>query len=98
MDTPSPEIDSDEVDDSPTEANDLDELHDESTLAYTYYNFIPEDLYSDVKSGAVDLSQISGEALEAIIEKGDFTDEQADYLMQTHETAVTNKFDDFASN
>lgn len=78
--------------------NDLDELHDESTLAYTYYNFIPEDLYNDVKSGVADISQISTKALNAILDKGDFTEDQKKYLLDARGSSIDDKFDDFGDN
>lgn len=80
------------------EDTDLDELHDESKLAYTYYNFIPEDLYNDVKSGIADISQISEDALNAILDKGDFTEDQIKYLKSEREALIDNKFIDFAKN
>lgn len=89
IDEPSDEVDLD---------NPLEELHDESSLAYTYYNFIPEDLYNDVKSGVADISQISLEALNAILDRGDFTEDQKKYLLDMRQSAVNDKFDDFADN
>ena len=77
---------------------DLDELQDESTLAYTYYNFIPEDLYNDVKSGVADISQISQSALDAILDKGDFTEDQKKYLLDERSSTINDKFNDFGDN
>ena len=88
-----------EVEEAHVENNvDLDELQDESTLAYTYYNFIPEDLYNDVKSGVADISQISQSALDAILDKGDFTEDQKKYLLDERSSTINDKFNDFGDN
>ena len=63
--------------------NDLeyDELEDPDSIAYYYYDN-PDQLYDDVKDGSIDISHgaISDWALEEIINKADYTEEQIKFL------------------